>query len=146
MNEVTIGLITAFIGIVIGFFGNYFIAKLNARIELKKSVSDRKAAYYVQLWKLCGKNIKTREAQRERYKKLGKWYKKGGGLLLTFKATDKFLGALNILKTSKQQKITGDELDLLISNLSWLRTEMKFEVGSYTRKEANSILPNSKQR
>ncbi len=139
-----IAIITTCAGLFIGFFSNYFIAKFNARNELKKSISEDRARFYIELWELCDRNIDSKEEQITRYEKLNKWYKKGGGLLLPFEATDRFIGALTLLKKSTTKTLSEEETKHIINNLSWLRTEMKYEVGSYTRKEANRILPNTK--
>jgi len=143
-EDVTLGIVTAISGIFIGFFGNYFIARFNARKELKKSISADRAEHYLKLWKLCNRDIRSEKKQIERLEKLKNWYDTGGGLLLPFKATDRFIGAMNILEKSSEHKLTNTELKTLENDLSWLRTEMKYEVGSYSRKEANRILPNIK--
>lgn len=52
------------------------------------------------------------------------------------------MGALNLLKS--KQNLDIEQLKTLNKNLSWIRTEMKYEVGSYTRKEVKSQLPLSK--
>jgi hypothetical protein len=113
---------------------------------LKKSISEKRAEYYIELWKLCDMDIGTQKKQKERFDKLRLWYSKGGGLLLPFKATDRFVGALNLLENSKDKKLVEEELEELKENLSWLRTEMKYEVGAYSRREAEKKLPNIKIR
>ncbi len=145
MNDITLGIVTACLGIIIGFFGNYFIAKYNARNELKKSISESRAKSYMELWTLCDNNIRTHKKQKRRYEKLNKWYLDGGGLLLPFKATDRFIGALNLLQKSEDIELNKEQHNQVVGNLSWLRTEMKYEVGSYSRKEANRNLPNTKR-
>lgn len=144
MNGIILGIITTGFGLLIGFFGNYFIAKFNARNEIKKSTAEKRADSYIELWKLCRNGIDSQEEQKKRFKKLKIWYTNGGGLLLPFKATDRFVGALNLLRASKKLKLSDEQLKKLKSDLSWLRTEMKYEVGSYSRKEADKILPNTK--
>ncbi len=141
-SEILFGLITSIAGFLIGFFGNYFIAKYNARNELKKSMSEHRAKFYLELWKLCNRQIDERNQQLERRKEIQAWYEKGGGLLLPFKATDRLIGASNILEISQNRALNENELAHLKENLSWLRTEMKFAVGSYSRKEAHRTLPN----
>lgn len=145
-EELTLGIITACLGIIVGFFGNYLIAKYNARNEIKKSISQSRAESFLELWKLCNRDIHTQKKQKKRHKRLDKWYSEGGGLLLPFKATDRFIGALKLLKKSASEELNEEQLGRVINDLSWLRTEMKYEVGSYTRKEADLILPNTMKR
>ena len=143
-DELTLAIVTAITGIFIGFFGNYFIAKFTARKELKKSISTDRAEHYLRLWELCNRDIQSNKKQLKRLEKLKKWYDEGGGLLLPFKATDRLIGAMNILEKSLDSPLEASQLKNLEHDLSWLRTEMKYEVGSYTRKEANRTLPNIK--
>lgn len=142
-NLLLIGL-TSGIGLLVGFWGNYFIAKFNARNEQKKSIAGKRAEMYIMLWELCDKQIDTRKEQKDRLLKLHDWYLKGGGLLLPFQATDRLAGAMRKLEVSKEKELDERELSSLKQDLSWLRTEMKYEVGSYTRKEANKVLPNTR--
>lgn len=123
-QDLPVGIITALAGLFVGFFGNYFIAKLNARNELKKSISEHRAMHYLELWKLCDRNIHSKESQMERFNKLNEWYDNGGGLLLPFKATDRLIGAINILENAAQDKLTNEQLKQLKTDLSWLRNEI----------------------
>lgn len=145
-EELILGITTAIIGVFIGFFGNYFIAKFNARHELKKSISEDRAKHYLELWQLCSRDLGSQKKQITRYKKLKEWYDKGGGLLLPFKATDRLIGAIKILEKSIDEKVSKEQLKILKIDLSWLRTEMKYEVGSYSRREADRLLPNVKNK
>ena len=63
---------------------------------------------------------------------------------MTFKATDRLVGALNLLEESKTTRTSKEDLKQITENLSWLRTEMKYEVGAYSRREAEMKLPNIK--
>jgi len=131
------------IGIAIGFSGNYYLAIFRARNELKKEIAMKKASYYIELWKLCENNLNDTASRNERHDSLEKWYTDGGGLLLSFKATNRLLGAIRILKNTKELAL--DEESKLKENLTWLRTEMKYEVGSYSKREAKRKLPNTKE-
>ncbi len=136
-------LVIAIVGVVIGYITSLFLAKYNAKMalqrELKNSIASKKAEKYIELWKLCEFNINDLE-QQQRLDKLQQWYSGGGGLMLSFKATDHFFGAINVLKNEIDQ-----ENNILKRHFTWLRTEMKYEVGSYTRKEADTHLPNTKK-
>jgi hypothetical protein len=131
------------LGIVIGFGGNYFLAVFNARSELKKEIATKRASYYIELWKLCEFNLITKENNIERYKLLKDWYDSGGGLLLPFKATNRLLSAMKLLKNSEE--LNTAKMEKIRENLTWLRTEMKYEVGSYSRREAKTQLPSTKK-
>ncbi|MEY8868416.1 hypothetical protein AB9K24_02850 [Meridianimaribacter flavus] len=102
----------------------------------------KRATYYIELWKLCEYNLTTKDAQIEKLNNMKQWYDDGGGLLLPFKATNRLLGAIKILK--KKEELNDVDISNLKENLTWLRTEMKYEVGSYSRKEAKTKLPSTK--
>lgn len=142
MGDLSNGIILTLVGIGIGFLSNFLIAKFKARYELKGAIAITKANFYIDLWKLCEQNIKTLEERNKKYKLLKDWYVEGGGLLLSFKATDRFIGALKILQ--KAEDLSSENLMKLKEHLTWIRTEMKYEVGTYSRKEARTKLPHSK--
>ncbi|MEP0265112.1 hypothetical protein [Dokdonia sp.] len=142
-TDVLQNLLIATAGIIVGYITSLFLAKYNAKMalqrELKNSIAQKKAETYIKLWKLCENNISKKEEQDKRLEKLQKWYSNGGGLMLSFKAADHFFGALDILKKDFEKNN-----EVLKTHFTWLRTEMKYEVGSYTRKEADTYLPNTK--
>ncbi|WP_262732997.1 hypothetical protein [Gaetbulibacter sp. NE] len=142
MLEILQNISLTIIGIIIGFAGNYYLAIFNARNELKKEIAMKRATYYIELWKLCEYNLTTKDAQIEKLNNMKQWYDDGGGLLLPFKATNRLLGAIKILK--KKEELNDVDISNLKENLTWLRTEMKYEVGSYSRKEAKTKLPSTK--
>lgn len=142
MSELSTGVILTLVGIGIGFLSNFLIAKFKARYELKGAIATIKANFYIDLWKLCEQDIDNEEERISKYTSLNKWYANGGGLLLSFNATDHFIGALKLLK--KTDGLSHEEILKLKEHLTWIRTEMKFEVGTYSRKEANTKLPHSK--
>lgn len=142
MDNLTENIIVAIIGLILGYISSLFLAKFNARMalqrELKNSVSEKKSIFYIELWSLCDHNLDDEVSAKTRYEALLNWYNAGGGLVLSFKATNHFFSALNILENDFMLSQTE-----LKNHLTWLRTEMKFEVGSYTRKEANTVLPST---
>jgi uncharacterized membrane protein YgaE (UPF0421/DUF939 family) len=142
MGDLSNSIVLTLLGIGIGFLSNFLIARYKARYELKGAIANTKANFYIDLWKLCEQNIESKEEREAKYKSLNSWYTEGGGLLLSFGATDRFIGALKLLQKSKD--LTLDEINLLKQHLTWIRTEMKFEVGTYSRKEAKTKLPHSK--
>ncbi len=141
--DVLQNLLIAITGIIVGYITSLFLAKYNAKMalqrELKNSIAQKKAEMYIELWKLCENTISKKKEQEERLKELKTWYSNGGGLMLSFKAADHFFGALEALK-----KDFDKNNETLKMHFTWLRTEMKYEVGSYTRKEADTYLPNTK--
>ncbi|HMU15117.1 MAG: hypothetical protein JST41_07400 [Bacteroidetes bacterium] len=141
-NSLEVGLLSTLIGLVVGFLSNYVIARLNARSELIRSISDKRADAYVALWKLCnGRDLGNRAARIERHGQLNEWYANGGGLFLRFAATNRLMSAIRILGRAEQGDASDAELADLAHNLSWLRTEMKYAVGSYSRLEAKRQIP-----
>lgn len=142
VNNLTENIAVALIGLFLGYISSLLLAKFNAKMalqrELKNSISEKKSKFYIKLWTLCDFNLNNEESTTKRYEELLNWYNSGGGLMLSFKATDHFFGALNILKNGSLKNLPE-----LKSHLTWLRTEMKLEVGSYSRKEANKSIPNT---
>jgi hypothetical protein len=129
-------------GVAIGYVSTFLITKYKVKYDLKNAISNIKAKNYMELWSLCESNIHSREERLKKLKLMKKWYEKGGGLLLSFNATNHFLGALKILELTND--IDLETIKKLKKHLSWIRTEMKFEVGSYSKKEAKTKLPQSK--
>lgn len=144
MSELGQNIIIALLGLSIGYVTSLLLAKFNAKMalqrELKNAIASKKIEGYVALWELCDQRISSVEEMGVRRDDLNNWYAKGGGLFLPFKATNHFFGAVKIL-----EKKDISALDDLHKEFTWLRTEMKFEVGSYTRKEADTSLPNVKE-
>ena len=136
-------IITTIIGLVLGFFSNYLLAKYNSRSELIKSTIEKRANSYVELWELCDDKLSSHAKQKERYEAMKKWYSEGGGLFLKFEATDRFIECVSILKEANNYELSNNQLIKLKEHLSWLRTEMKYAVGSYSRREANKTLPST---
>ncbi len=145
MHNLTSSILLALFGVIIGYISNYLIAKYKARFELKNAITDIKAKYYIDLWGLCEPKISSEEERLNKYNQMKQWYEKGGGLLLSFKATNHFLGALKILEKD-QKTISKKRVTDLKKHLTWIRTEMKYEVGSYSRKEAKTQLPESQEK
>lgn len=143
-SDVLQNLLIATAGIIVGYITSLFLARYNAKMalqrELKNAIAQKKAETYIKLWKLCENNISNEKEQEKRLKRLQKWYSNGGGLMLSFKAAGHFFGAIEGLEEDFEKN-----KEKLKTHFTWLRTEMKYEVGSYTRKEADTNLPNTKK-
>ena len=141
MSELVQNIVIAVTGLIIGYISSMILARYNARMalqrELKNAIALKKGDDYLKLWKLCDSNITTVSEMKERKEAMDEWYANGGGLFLTFKATNHFFGAAKLLASNE-----NSNLNAVKKEFTWLRTEMKVEVGSYTRKEADTYLPN----
>ncbi|MDF1698554.1 MAG: hypothetical protein P1U56_22065 [Saprospiraceae bacterium] len=151
------GIIGAF-GIVIGYFVNFFLEKYKARNSLKESLSNTKVEFFKGLWKISeGSNLEKAHKRYLKYHELMKWYNDGGGLLLSFEATERIMWAIKLLKISLKEIDISDktlkkkdfknsplleknEVTIIKDQLSWLRSSVKEIVGAYSRQESSKSL------
>lgn len=142
ITTILVGGVLGLVGGVLGFGLNWFLAERQERYELRRSIAQMRAEAYKSLWVLCKKDLKPDEvAARE--EALLDWYNsEGGGLFLSLAASKRFIDARELMeearKLMKEKKPTETVLKDIEANLSWLRTEMKYHVGSYTRREKNT--------
>ena len=130
MNEPFFSIFATLLGGVLGFFLKWFLAERKERYELRRSIAPMRAEAYKSLWPLC-RELKLEE-RSDRTKELSDWYHSGNGLFLSLAASQRFFSAMKLMQ---QKTLTEPELKTMETHLSWLRTEMKYHVGSYTRRE-----------
>ncbi len=140
MNDISFNILTVFIGGILGFLLNWFLAEKKERYELRRSIAPIRVEAYKSLWVLCKKDLKPGE-QSERAQALWEWYHNGGGLFLSLKASERFFTAAKLLGNDK---LSEYELKDLHDNLTWLRTEMKYHIGSYTKTEKKTQIKDAR--
>lgn len=139
MNELSFNILTALVGGALGFGLNWFLAERQERYELRRSIAQMRVETYKSLWVLCKQELEPGE-RNARVEALSNWYDGGGGLFLSLAATERLFRALKLMR---QEKLTGPELVKMQDNLTWLRTEMKYHVGSYTWREKNTPISDA---
>lgn len=118
-----------------GFSLNWMLAERREWHELRRSISAARAEAYQNLWPLCRGNV--RESDRSiRLRRLTSWYERGGGLFLSLRASQRYFDAIALLR--QRAPLNAGQNAKLNEHLTWLRTEMKRHVGSYTRHEAKT--------
>jgi hypothetical protein len=139
------------LGGVLGFGLNWILAERKERYELRRSIAPMRVEAYKSLWVLCEKDLKPDE-RTARIEALWDWYNSGGGLFLSLTASERFFSAMKLMQKvslmeqeQKESPIEQEQKESLMKqlkdmqdNLTWLRTEMKYHVGSYTRSEKNT--------
>lgn len=137
MNDVPINILTAVGGGILGFSLKWFLAERKERYELRRSIAPLRAEAYKSLWVLCKSDMKT----DERLTALWDWYNSGGGLYLSLPASERFHSAVKLMNTDK---LSDQDSIAVKDHLTWLRTEMKYHVGSYTRREKKTQIADAK--
>lgn len=140
MSDLSINVMLLLLGGTFGFVLQWSFAERKEHYELRRSIAPFRIEAYRALWVLCDKN-ELYQQLGARADALNKWYNNGGGLFLSLAASKRFFTALSLLK---RENLSEMELEQLSENLTWLRTEMKYHVGSYTRKEAQTQIPVAK--
>ena len=135
MNEPYFNILVAILGGALGFGLKWFLAERKERYELRRSIAPMRAEAYKSLWVLCKKKGLTSDELPIRAEALWLWYNNGGGLFLSLAASGRFFG---VVKLMQKERLKEAELKEMLDNLTWLRTEMKYHVGSYTRREKSS--------
>jgi len=154
--------ILALIGVLVGYFVHTFIERYKVRRSLIESTSNLKAEKFFKLWKICKKaNLDSTCSRVDKYLALLDWYNNGGGLFLSFKASERFRWARILLEISLLDNGVNLELiksvknyqypsvindnpnikpELISDQLSWLRTELKRTLRSYNNFEVRTEL------
>lgn len=140
MSDLTINVALLLVGGAFGFVLQWVLAERKEHYELRRSIAPFRIEAYRALWVLCDKT-NVEETVMHRAEALKKWYHEGGGLFLSLAASNRFFNVIALLQKSE---LTEVEIRQLKENLTWLRTEMKYHVGSYTRKEAHTQIPSAK--
>jgi|LakMenEpi03Aug12_release.lakeMendotaPanAssembly.Ray.scaffolds.fasta_scaffold891056_1 hypothetical protein len=140
MSDLTINVALLLLGGAFGFVLQWVLAERREHYELRRSIAPFRIEAYRTLWMLCDKTD-VEDFLDQRGKDLKKWYHDGGGLFLSLAASKRFF---NVLALLQKQELNSLEIEDLKENLTWLRTEMKYHVGSYTRKEAHTQIPQAK--
>ena len=122
----------ALIGALIAVGGAAFAwysDRTKAREELAKSVAPARVEAYRELWKISLRPMRDRAARRE---ELEAWYDDGGALFLSLRAAEPFFRLRNGLRDDRM------DTDGLRQIASSLRTELKHDCGTYSRREAET--------
>jgi hypothetical protein len=135
MNEPYFNILIAILGGALGFGLNWFLAERQERYELRRSIAQMRVEAYKSLWVLCKKRGLTPDELPARAEALWEWYNNGGGLFLSLAASKRYFRAVKLMQ---KESLSEAELEDMQVNLTWLRTEMKYHVGSYTLREKNS--------
>lgn len=122
---------------VLGFALSWFLEERKQHHELRRSAGPLRVEAYRSLWPLCGQDHKNGQGRQEQADAMFSWYESGGGLFLSFAAAEHFFDARKLLLT---KHLSEQEQKEVWHHLTWLRTEMKHHIGSYTRKEAATQL------
>lgn len=155
MDDFTQKVVLAIAGGLLGFGLKWFLAERQAIHELRRETDPGRAEAYKKLWALCRPDFGQRgavakneqpeavlspilkyENRKERHQSLRDWYEDGGGLFLWLNATGRYWGAMKLL--GKESDLSDAEATELKGHLSWLRTELKNQVGSYTKRDRNT--------
>ncbi|HLP94024.1 MAG TPA: hypothetical protein VK168_08305 [Saprospiraceae bacterium] len=140
MSDLTINVALLLLGGAFGFVLQWVLAERREHYELRRSIAPFRIDAYRALWVLCDKSD-IEITLNERAVALKKWYHDGGGLFLSLAASKRFFNVLALLQKSD---LNQSDLEQLKENLTWLRTEMKYHVGSYTKKEAHTQIPSAR--
>lgn len=91
--------IIALIGVIISIPLNYLIIeKFKAKNSLLEALAENKVNQFKMLWEICDfSNLKNDFVRLKKLIALNQWYKSGGGLVLSFKATQRFIWARNLV-------------------------------------------------
>lgn len=129
IGKAAIALVAGFLG----FFVKWFLAERAERHQLRRSIAPLRARAYRSLWRLCRQDV-TDDTRTERADELKGWYERGGGLYLSLAASQRYFAAVQRMGA---ETISDRDLEMIRDNLTWLRTELKQHVGSYTSREAH---------
>jgi hypothetical protein len=135
MNDLIVNTFIALLGGALGFGLKWLLAERKERYELRRSIAPMRAEAYRSLWSLCRSRDIAPEARNDRAKSLWEWYDSGGGLFLSLAASNRFFRAIRLLEKAD---LSAAEYQQMKDHLTWLRTEMKYHIGSYTRGEAET--------
>jgi hypothetical protein len=122
------------VGGALGFALNWMLEERKQLHELRRSAGPVRVKAYRALWPLCASVLRD-EQRGEQAEALLRWYESGGGLFLSLPAAKRFYQAVHLLRADA---LSVNEREALKNHLTWLRTEMKAHIGSYSRQEAET--------
>ncbi len=135
-------LIGAFV-LLFGYWLNERLEKLKGQINLTNAVAPNRAQAYAKLWEITGplsphvdKPQNDQEIQKVQQELSTWYYDDGNAMYLTFEASDLFLKSIPLLENGST--VSWDERK---KAFSLLRTQLKVDIGTYTRKQARLQLP-----
>jgi hypothetical protein len=134
------------IGVLILIFGywlNERLEKLKGQINLTNAVAPNRAEAYSKLWKITeplSPNVEEplddQQIQKVRQELSSWYYSDGNAMYLSFEASDLFLKSMPLLGDGATSR--WDEIK---ESFSLLRTQLKVDIGTYTRRQARRQLP-----
>jgi hypothetical protein len=138
MNELTFNNIgIALAGGVLGFLLKWFLAERKERYEFRRSIAPQRVEAYRSLWELCRKKLPPNQ-RAAKAEALWSWYNSGGGLFLSLAASKRFFSAAKLME---QEGLSDEDAATMHEHLTWIRTEMKYHVGSYTWWDKKTQIP-----
>ena len=133
------------IGVVLligGLWLNERLEVLKGQIGLQNALAQARAEAFGCLWKATqpltprGSELPTSEICKGTFAEIRKWYySEAGAMHLSFAATDECLGLLSALE---RQDCAASK-----AHASALRTQLKLDIGVYTKSQARTRLPNA---
>lgn len=138
LDDLISKIVLAVAGGVGGFLLNWFLVERKEWYELHRSIAPARADSYRALWPICRRIVEDAE-RATRAIDLRSWYEQGGGLFLSLRASQRYFAAIALLE--RKGELTTSEFKQLGEHLTWLRTEMKYHVGSYSRRDAKTQIP-----
>ena len=133
--------VAAVAGALAGFVLQYVLQERKAGYEMRNAIAQPRVQAYLELWPMCDKEVPDVE-RAGRAEALWSWYSKGGGLFLSLAGSIHFFSALRLLK---EEALEPERVEALQTHLTWMRTEMKFHVGSYSRGQARKQIPDAER-
>lgn len=138
VDKLLIGVLLA----IVGYWMSEALERIKGRIALQNSLAPLRAAAYAKLWAQTqsltprGEVDPSPEDCKRSYLQLRAWYySENGAFYLSHSSTKLFLELLTELENSapKSSKICA----------STLRTQMKFDLGIYTKKDSQTSVKSA---
>lgn len=133
------------IGVVLliaGLWLNERLEILKGQIGLQNAMAQSRALAFGTLWALTqpltprGVELPTEETCKGAFPEIRKWYySEAGAMHLSFAATDQYLALLTALERRDSEAAK--------KHASALRTQLKVDIGVYTKAQAKVRLPNA---
>ena len=137
-DKLLIGLVL----LIAGLWINERLEILKGQIGLQNALAPARASAFGALWKATqpltprGDELPTAEVCRGTFTEIRKWYYgEDGAMHLSFAATNECLG---LLKALERQDCSAAK-----KHASALRTQLKVDIGVYTKAQARDRLPNA---
>jgi len=142
-DKVLIGLL----GLVAGYLLNRRIETLKGGLAYRTALAPKRTNAYEALWKLTEplaprrvSDLDVSAAKGGCFADLRRWYYNGGNAMyLSLDAADLFLQGLELLESDHVRAEKTVEL------FSSLRTQLKVDLGVYSRKDARTRIPRSQR-